>query len=59
MLFEDVYTVRSTAFSIVAVGLSIAALLVLGLWWLRSHVRRRRRRAQAPAVPGPAPTSAE
>ena len=59
VLFEDVYTVRSTAFSIVAVGLSVAALLVLGLWWLRSHVRRTRRRAQAPAVPGPAVTSAE
>ncbi|MGP8162527.1 MAG: DUF6049 family protein [Acidimicrobiales bacterium] len=46
LLFEDVYTVRSTAFSIVAVGLSVGALLVLALWWLRSHFRRKRRRAR-------------
>ena len=59
VLFEDVYTVRSTAFSIVAVGLSVAALLVLGLWWLRSHARRTRRRAEASAAPGPAATSDE
>ena len=45
LLFEHVYTIRSTAFSVVAVALSIAALIVLALWWLRSHLRRRRRAA--------------
>ncbi len=36
--------IRSTAISGVAIGLSIAALAVLVLWWLRSTVRRRRGR---------------
>jgi hypothetical protein len=45
LLFEHVYTIRSTAFSVVAVALSVAALIVLALWWLRSHLRRRRRAA--------------
>ena len=45
VLFEHVYTIRSTAFSVVAVALSVAALIVLALWWLRSHLRRRRRAA--------------
>ncbi|HXZ83678.1 MAG TPA: DUF6049 family protein [Acidimicrobiales bacterium] len=52
VLFEDVYTVRSTAFSIVAVALSAAALAVLALWWLRSHFRRRRRRTRDLAAAG-------
>jgi hypothetical protein len=54
VLFEHVYTVRSTAFSIVGVALSLAALVVLALWWLRSRHGRRRRRATERAGPEPA-----
>jgi len=55
VLFQHVYTVRSTAFSIVAVALSLAALIVLALWWLRSHFRRKFRRThRAAAEPSPA-----
>ena len=56
VLFQHVYTVRSTAFSIVAVALSLAALFVLALWWLRSHFRRRFRRTHPTAV-GPSPAN--
>ncbi len=54
VLFEYVYTVRSTAFSFVAVALSVAALLVLALWWLRARSRHR----QAANLAGPEPSPA-
>ena len=47
VLLNADFTVRSTAFSIVAVIISAAALAVLFAWWLRTLVRRRRRRAEA------------
>jgi len=56
VLLDEVYTIRSTAFSIVAVALSVAALAILALWWLRSHLRRRRRRARALAAELPLAT---
>lgn len=43
-------TVRSTAFSGLAIGLSVGALVLLGGWWIRSTRRRRRaRRAEEEA----------
>ncbi|MDA8291736.1 MAG: DUF6049 family protein, partial [Actinomycetota bacterium] len=59
VLLSGAFTIRSTAVSGVAVTLSIGALLVLLVWWLRS-VRRHRRRAAAaraagvPDAPAPA-----
>jgi hypothetical protein len=61
------FRVLSTAVSPVAIALSVGALLVLALWWVRSSRRRRRegasgRRGRAPAGtggtgPGPGPDS--
>jgi hypothetical protein len=42
-------TVRSTAISSLAIGLSAGAVLLLGVWWIRSNRRRRRVRKAAEA----------
>jgi len=42
-------TIRSTAISGVAVGISVGALAFLVLWWSRSILKRRRQRRQAAA----------
>ncbi len=39
-------TVRSTATSVVGIVLSLGALAVLIVWWVRTSIRRRRRRAE-------------
>jgi hypothetical protein len=49
VLFAYVVTVRSTAFSSVAVALSVVAVLVLALWWFRARARRRRRATELAA----------
>ncbi len=48
-------SVRSTATSVVGIILSLGALAVLVVWWVRTSLRRRRqRRAEGdPAVPAP------
>ncbi|MCU1490936.1 MAG: hypothetical protein JWM85_2341, partial [Acidimicrobiaceae bacterium] len=38
-------SIRSTAISAEAIGLSVGALLVLAAWWARSYARHRRREA--------------
>jgi hypothetical protein len=49
-LVRTIFTVRSTAVSGVAIGISLGALAVLGIWWVRSVARHRRRtRAQRAA----------
>jgi hypothetical protein len=45
LLLQGGITIRSTAFSIVAVIISVLALLVLAAWWVRTMLRRRRRHA--------------
>ena len=42
-LFVGTFTVRSRAVTGVAIALSLGALVVLALWWMRSFARRRRR----------------
>jgi hypothetical protein len=44
VLTNGLITVRSDAFSVVGVALSIGAVLVLGAWWVRTGMRRRRQR---------------
>lgn len=39
-------TVRSTATSVVGIVLSLGALAVLVVWWIRTSIRRRRRRRE-------------
>jgi hypothetical protein len=39
-------TVRSTATSVVGIVLSLGALAVLAVWWIRTSIRRRRRRRE-------------
>jgi hypothetical protein len=49
-------SVRSTATSVVGIILSLGALTVLVVWWVRTSLRRRRqRRAEGadPTVPAP------
>ncbi len=45
-LAEGQMTVRSTATSVVGIVLSLGALAVLIVWWVRTSIRRRRRRAE-------------
>ncbi len=45
VLLQSGITIRSTAFSIVAVIISAVALFVLLAWWVRTMLRRRRRHA--------------
>ncbi|MGB9111666.1 MAG: DUF6049 family protein, partial [Acidimicrobiales bacterium] len=45
VLLQSGITIRSTAFSIVAVIISAVALFILLAWWVRTLRRRRRRRA--------------
>jgi Family of unknown function (DUF6049) len=45
VLLQGGITIRSTAFSIVAVIISAIALFVLLAWWVRTLLRRRRRRS--------------
>lgn len=52
VLVEEAVAIRSTAISGAAVALSIGALLVLLVWWVRSGRRRRRERRARPGVPG-------
>ena len=44
-------TIRSAAFSGVGVALSIASLLVLAAWWIRTH-RRNKRQAETSTTHG-------
>lgn len=44
VLLEDRLTVRSTAASVVALGLTAAAVGVLALWWVRSSINGRKQR---------------
>jgi hypothetical protein len=44
--------VRSTATSVVGIVLSLGALAVLIVWWVRTSIRRRRRRAEDEAALG-------
>jgi hypothetical protein len=37
-------SVRSSATSVVGIVLSVAALVVLAVWWIRTSRRRRRQR---------------
>ncbi len=46
-LLDGSFSVHATAVSGVAVALSAGALLVLGVWWLRSVLRHRRQAAAA------------
>ena len=46
VLLQGGITIRSTAYSIVAVIISAIALLILLAWWVRTMLRRRRRHAQ-------------
>jgi len=57
VLLNAEFTVRSTAFSIVAVIISAVALAVLFGWWLRTLMRRRRRRAEARRAVGVTPAT--
>jgi hypothetical protein len=50
VLISSEFTVRSTAVSVPAVILSVLALAVLAVWWVRSFRRRRRSRLQAKTV---------
>ncbi|MGA8297723.1 MAG: hypothetical protein WB770_11835, partial [Acidimicrobiales bacterium] len=45
VLLQGGITIRSTAFSIVAVIISAVALFILLAWWVRTMLRRRRRHA--------------
>lgn len=45
VLLQGGITIRSTAFSIVAVIISAIALFILLAWWVRTMLRRRRRHA--------------
>lgn len=47
VLASERVTIRETAISGVAIGLSVGALVVLAIWWWRSVRRSRRRRANA------------
>ncbi len=47
-------SVRSTATSVVGIVLSVGALAVLAVWWVRTSLRRRRQRREE-RVDGPAP----
>ncbi len=44
VLTSGLVTVRSDAFSVVGVALSLVAVVVLGAWWVRTGMRRRRQR---------------
>lgn len=56
VLPEATVTVRSSSISGVGAALSGVSLLVLGLWWLRTHRSRRADRAKATDEPGPGDT---
>jgi hypothetical protein len=58
LLAPTIYNVTSTAVSGVAIALSLAALAVLAMWWIRSVVRHRRAahtRDGGPGAPQPSP----
>ena len=46
VLLQGGITIRSTAYSIVAVVISAIALFILLAWWVRTMLRRRRRHAR-------------